>query len=454
MPIWNQYGDEDVEAIALKLDQTTPQAVINGSPIMEGVQFDITPSTTAVSEGLLRWNSTDRTLDLSMGDSGVVTQQVGQEMFIMGVNKTGSTLTEGSVVKFDGRQGVRPKFALAQGDTEANSHVAGVMTQNTLDNAEGFVTTFGYVRGIKTNYSGSGVWGTTWVEGDMLWVSKTTAGQLTNIEPSAPHHADVIGDVGVIHGTQGSIFVHVSKHKTLEELSDVNGTALTLDGQFPIWDNTNKYFDFDNNFLAWYDGTNGNIKTSQNAPSDLLIQCGTDKTLVLNESAWVDLDFPIIIRTTGANIPTLTTLQGNITAPLWQVNDFNVCEGQELIHKWKEGTPLYWHVHLITGALDASNRYVRFEVEYCWCNVSGVLSAATTIDSGDLLIPANTTAKTMMIMSLGNFTPTGGKIGGHVFARLRRIASTGSAPGSNPWITMLQAHMEVDTIGSRQIGTK
>jgi len=114
MPIWNQYGNEDVEAIALKLDQSTPQAVVNGSPIMEGVQFDITPSTTAVAEGLLRWNSTDRTLDLSMGTAGVVTQQIGQEMFIMGVNKTGSTLTEGSVVKFDGRQGTRPKFALAQ----------------------------------------------------------------------------------------------------------------------------------------------------------------------------------------------------------------------------------------------------------------------------------------------------------------------------------------------------
>ena len=203
-----------------------------------------------------------------------------------------------------------------------------------------------------------------------------------------------------------------------------------------------------------YDGTNGVINTSLVAPSDLNIQCGTDKTVVLSEPVWVDLDFPIIIRTTGANIPTLTTLQGNITAPQWQVNDFNVCEGQELIHKWSEGTPLYWHVHMITNGLDATARYVRFEVEYCWVNVNGVLSASATIDSLDLLIPANTPAKTMMLMSIGNFTPTGGKIGGHVYARLRRIASVGSAPGSDPWITMLQAHILVDTIGSRQISAK
>jgi len=30
---------------------------------------------------------------------------------------------------------------------------------------------------------------------------------------------------------------------------------------------------------------------------------------------WVDVDFPILIRTTGAGIPTLATINGNITAP-------------------------------------------------------------------------------------------------------------------------------------------
>jgi len=190
------------------------------------------------------------------------------------------------------------------------------------------------------------------------------------------------------------------------------------------------------------------------APDDLHIQCGTEKTVVLDEPVWVDIDFPIIIRSTGPNIPSLTTLQGNISAPQWQVNDFNVCEGQELIHKWAEGTPLYWHLHMVTNGLDATNRYVRFEVEYCWVNVNGVLSSIATINSGDLLIPANTTSKTMMLMSIGNFTPTGGRIGGHVFARLRRIASTGTAPSNDPWITMLQAHITVDTIGSRRISAK
>ncbi len=231
----------------LSLDQTNPQSVINGSPIMEGIQFDTTPTTTNVAEGLLRWNPTDRTLNLGMGDGGIITQQIGQELFIMGVNKTASILSEGKVVYINGRQGLRPKFELAKSDSDSTSSAIGVVTETIAVNAEGFATTFGYVRGIKTDYTGTGIWGTTWSEGDILWVSKTTAGQLTNVQQTVPNHSDIVGTVGVIHGTQGSIFVSISKHKTLEELSDVNGTPLTTDGQFPNWNNTNKCFDFDKN---------------------------------------------------------------------------------------------------------------------------------------------------------------------------------------------------------------
>jgi len=64
----------------------------------------------------------------------------------------------------------------------------------------------------------------------------------------------------------------------------------------------------------------------------------SDGTLKFNGTAstWQDIDFPIIIRITGANIPTLQTIHGNITMPQWAVNDYNVCESQEFVHQWKE----------------------------------------------------------------------------------------------------------------------
>lgn len=181
-----------------------------------------------------------------------------------------------------------------------------------------------------------------------------------------------------------------------------------------------------------------------------------DGTLKFNGDAetWVDIDFPLIPRTTGPNIPTYATVQGNLSMPQWAVNDALVCEVQELIHSWREASTVYFHLHLVTSGTNVDARYVRFEVEYTWGNFGATLPANVTLDSLDLLIPANTPARTHIIYSLGNFTPGGGRIGGHVLARLKRIASTGTAPGTNPFIGMMQLHIQQDTTGSREMTSK
>lgn len=220
--------------------------IFSGSGTFDALQFNLNPTTPSTS-GLLRWNSTDGTLDLGL--PGNVTLQVGQEMFIKVINKTGSTILNGKAVYFNGRQGNRPTIALAKSDLESTSDVMGITTEDILDNTEGYITTMGYVRQIKTDYAG-------WNEGDKLYVSKTIAGDITNIEPSNPHHSDVVGSVGVVggHGI-GSILVNINKHKTLEELSDVNGTPLTTSGQFPIWNPASGYFDFNKNINGYYPNT-------------------------------------------------------------------------------------------------------------------------------------------------------------------------------------------------------
>ena len=68
------------------------------------------------------------------------------------------------------------------------------------------------------------------------------------------------------------------------------------------------------------------------------------------------------------------------------------------------------------------------------------------VTTGDLLIPANTANKTQIIFPLANFTPTGAKIGDHCVCYLKRIASTGAAPTNNPWIPMVQMHIQKDTL--------
>jgi hypothetical protein len=241
------------------------------------------------------------------------------------------------------------------------------------------------------------------------------------------------------------------------QVLDCNGSDRRLnlppvggDDLFAIKNNTaNTYA------LNVYDADGDLITSIRAGGTEIIISDGSNWHAVSGKSNyWVDVDFPIIVRNTGAGIPSLTTLNGRITAPQWAVGDFNQCESQEFIHPWQEGSTSYWHIHLTTNGMDATDRFVRFEIEFGYVTPNGQWEFQSVMDSGDLLIPANTPTKTMKILSLGSFTPANVKIGGHCIAYLKRIASSGAAPSNDPWVPMLQMHILCDALGSRQITTK
>jgi expansin (peptidoglycan-binding protein) len=74
--------------------------------------------------------------------------------------------------------------------------------------------------------------------------------------------------------------------------------------------------------------------------------------------------------------------------------------------------------------------------------------------SAETVIPANATDKSHFYTSVATFTPTGGKVGAYLCMALKRIASTGTAPTSNPWILAVGVHYEGDTLGTRTISAK
>ena len=296
------------------------------------VQFDIAATPLTNAEGLLQWNSTDGTLDLGMSN-GDVTQQIGQELFIKAINKSGAQIDDGKPVYFNGRQSNRPKIYLAKSDSPSTSCVCGIATQDIADNAEGYITTFGYVRKIKTNYSGSGDWGTTWNEGDKLYVSKTVAGQLTNVEPSSPHYSDIVGEVGIVGGAGvGSIFVHIIHHKTISELSDVDGTPLTTSGQILVWNNSNQYWDADYNITDYETKAkpySEKTSTYTITTSDSTINC-TSGTFTVNLPTAVGITGRVFnIKNTGTGIITIDangseTIDGELTQTVNQWENITI----------------------------------------------------------------------------------------------------------------------------------
>ena len=172
------------------------------------------------------------------------------------------------------------------------------------------------------------------------------------------------------------------------------------------------------------------------------------------DTVWVDIDHPIIIRSAGAGIPVLAAVGGNITMPRWAVNDAHICEAQELVHGWVEGSEVQWHIHLTTNGVDGTDRYVKFTLEYGYAAPDNAWVFPALLTSPELLIPAGTPDRTMIVMNLGSFTPSGLGIGSQTVARLNRIAAVGAAPTSDPFVPILQMHIQVDTLGSRTVIAK
>lgn len=207
------------------------------------LEFDQTPTGTA-GVAVMRWNDTDGTIDLGL-KGGNVTLQVGQEQVLRVVNKTATNvnLLEANyqAVRVTGAQGQRLKVDLAQATTDAlSAETIGLVTETINNNQEGFITTSGIVRNINTTGS---LQSETWADGDIVYLSPTTAGRITNIKPSAPNHLIIIGYVISAHATQGSIFVKVDNGYELDELHNVaittplNNQSLVYETATTLWKN-------------------------------------------------------------------------------------------------------------------------------------------------------------------------------------------------------------------------
>lgn len=204
--------------------------------------------------GSMFWDAGNKTVSFVLED-GVVGQGF-EEAFIPAQNDTGVTLVDGMVATYAGSIGnsgnIRAELTVASA-SEHPMMTLGIITADIANGGRGKVTTRGKVRGIQTDGDN---YGESWIDGDILFKSGTIAGGLTKVMPNAPVPAIPLAVVIASHATNGTLLVRPTVPQSLENLSDVNGTALTVDGQFPIWNNTTKYFDFTANINDYLKGFN------------------------------------------------------------------------------------------------------------------------------------------------------------------------------------------------------
>lgn len=205
---------------------------------LPSLTFD-TAQGADVVPGLLTWNTDESTLDIGLDDEVIL--QTGQEMVYYVKNQTGSTINDGQVVQFSGSLGNsgRLLIALARADTTSEAkYIMGVATEEIANGADGFVTAFGKIRGIDTDGS---VCSETWNDGDILYLSATTAGCLTVTPPSEPSLRIPIA--AVVHAADnGTLFVRPTFYPRLDDLHDVttdgatNGQVLVYNSSTGVWE--------------------------------------------------------------------------------------------------------------------------------------------------------------------------------------------------------------------------
>lgn len=180
--------------------------------------------------GQLCWSEQDQTLNLQHPNG--VTQQIGQETYAKVRNKTGSTIPNGTAVRFAGAEQdgtARLLVAPFQANNVYPSlYGLGITTENIENGADGRVTVWGKVREVNTS---------AFNVGDVLYVSTTVAGGLTNVKPTAPNNVVPMAAVLRVDSSAGEIFVRPSYEQQKNYgnfVSDSDQTLSLANTQTPI----------------------------------------------------------------------------------------------------------------------------------------------------------------------------------------------------------------------------
>lgn len=286
--------------------------------------FTITPTITDdVTLGYLpgsRWSLDDGTvyvcIDSTTG-AAVWELEVNEIATIIKtkvVNKTTPAVTLSKaayqVCLISGAQGQRLAVKLAKADNDANSAgTLGIASETILINQEGFITSVGLIEDINTTGS---LQGETWADGDILYLSPTTFGAITNIKPVAPNHTVIVGYVEYAHAVHGKIYVKIDNGYELDELHNVAITSPqkgnTLEYNGSIWVNSSIVYTIELmdvltvDFYAPYDMKINSVTNIKNSPTTTIqddgvaytltntIAVGSKVTVTVNTAAVVNLN--------------------------------------------------------------------------------------------------------------------------------------------------------------------
>lgn len=171
------------------------------------VKYDTTPTTPPTTQGSTYWDVDHSSLAIIMNSAKCV---IGQDSFFYVKNQTGATITKGTAVGFAGTLGASGRLLIAPflaDGSQPSKYFMGIVAEDIADGDEGFVLEFGQIRQLNTS---------AFVDGDILFVSPTIAGELTAVQPVAPNNIITAAAV-VKSATNGVLQVRITLGSRLGE---------------------------------------------------------------------------------------------------------------------------------------------------------------------------------------------------------------------------------------------
>ena len=206
-----------------------------------------------------------------------------------------------------------------------------------------------------------------------------------------------------------------------------------------------------------YDGDELVIRTDKIAASDLVIDCGTEKTLVLTTPVWEDAVVPMAaLRLGGANPAGEIAYRGGIAAEFVDTSDNYVYMTIQLPHSYKEGTDIELHLHWTTNGNGAAGGAGTENIG--WIATSS--ASSPTLDGSEFW-PAQTTHAEVIVdvnaftqhdhwaTDIATISGTGMKASECIIISFHRNTGVANNSSLHAIVVSADAHFQKDTIGSR-----
>jgi hypothetical protein len=222
-------GDTGATGPAGVVAATAPIVYTSGTQTvsMDTAYFVRSPAVAGTDTQILSWDGgTSRPLWID---------NQTRALFMLGTNKTGTTIAKGKAVYVSGATGNHPEITLAQANSELSSaSTIGITAEEIANNGTGKVIVSGRLENVNTN---------GFAAGDTLFLSPSSAGGFTTTFPTQPNHGVLLGYVTRANTNTGVIEVVVKNYQELAEQSDVlltsktNNDLLAYESSSGLWKN-------------------------------------------------------------------------------------------------------------------------------------------------------------------------------------------------------------------------